>query len=276
MAIKHKLASIWGAARIQPRGIWAPVLCYHSVNDLPNDECDPLPIRLFEEHLLHLKSNYDVISVDELVEGLYGVGDLPKRPVAITFDDGYADNYIHAFPSLLKYRLPATVYLATSFISGKVQLIRASGWGPMTWEQAREMQESGLVTFAAHTRTHPILSSISDEQVFEEIEGSREDIRQHLGVEAKTFAYPNGQGVDISRHAVQTVKETGFEAAFSTLWSTRHTPKARWIISRVMISGSDDVTVLERKLRGDYDYLYYWHKLKAISAFLSGSNSVWQ
>lgn len=276
MAIKHKLASIWGKVGIQPQGVWAPVLCYHSVNDVPNDECDPLPVRLFEEHLLHLKSNYDVISVDELVHGLYGGGPLPKRPVAITFDDGYVDNYTLAFPLLLKHRLPATVYLATSFISGKVQLIRASGWEPMTWEQAREMQESGLISLAAHTRTHPILSRIGDEQASEEIEGSQEDIRRHLGIEAKTFAYPNGQGADISRHAIQAVKEFGFEAAFSTLWSSRHVPNDRWLISRVMVSGSDDVAVLDRKLQGDYDYLYYWHKIKAMGACLSGSNGVWR
>ncbi len=252
------------------------MLCYHSVNDVRNDECDPLPVRLFEEHLLHLNSNYDVISVDELVLGLFGGGSLPKRPVVITFDDGYVDNYTHAFPLLLKYRLPATVFLATSFISGKVQLISASGWEPMTWVQAREMQESGLISFAAHTRTHPILSGIRDEQAMEEIAGSREDIRRHLGIEAKTFAYPNGQGADISQHAVQVVKEAGFGAAFSTLWSTHHVPGAQWLISRVMISGSDDVAVLERKLQGDYDYLYYWHKLRALSACLSGSNGVWR
>lgn len=276
MAMKDKLAFIWGKAGIHPKGVWAPVLCYHSVNDIPNDESDPLPVRLFEEHLLHLKSKYDVISVDELVHGLYGGGPLPERPAAITFDDGYVDNYTHAFPLLLKHRLPATVYLATGFISGKVQLIRASGWEPMTWEQVREMHESGLISVAAHTRTHPILSGIGDEQASEEIEGSREDIRRHLGIEAKTFAYPNGQGADISLHAVQAVKESGFEAAFSTLWSTRHKPNARWLISRVMISGSDDVAVLDRKLQGHYDYLYYWHKIRALGACLTGTNGVWR
>jgi peptidoglycan/xylan/chitin deacetylase (PgdA/CDA1 family) len=246
------------------------------VNNIPSNECDPLPVQIFEEHLIHLKFNYDVISIDALVHGLYGGGPLPNRPVAITFDDGYVDNYTQAFPLLLKYQLPATIYLATDFISGKLQLIHAEGWNSMSWEQVREMQQSGFISFAAHTRTHPILRSLSDEQVSEEIEGSREDIRRQLGIEVKTFAYPNGQGGDISRQSIQTVKESGFEAAFSTLWSTRHKPNDQWLISRVMISGRDDMAVLEHKLQGNYDYLFYWHKIRALVACLSGCNGVWR
>lgn len=274
MAIKEKLASIWGRSGIRLPGIWAPILCYHSINDISNDECDPLSVRLFEKHLLHLKSKYDVISVDDLVAGIYGGGVLPNRPVAITFDDGYVDNYSNAYPLLAKYGLPATFFLATDFISGKVRLTETNGWEAMTWAQMREMQKNSLVSFGAHTRTHPILSGIEDVQIYEEINGSRDDIRQHLGIDAKTFAYPNGQGADIPLYAVKVIEDLRFVGAFSTFWSTCHLPKARLLIPRVMISGTDDVSVLEKKLCGDYDYIYYWHKVKALTAYLSGSPTV--
>ncbi len=272
--IKHKLASIWGKFGIRLPGIWAPILCYHSINNIPNQECDPLSVQLFEKHLLHLKSEYDVISVDDLVAGIYGGGFLPKRPVAITFDDGYVDNYMYAFPLLVKYGLPATFFLATDFISGKVRLTEANGWEAMTWGQILEMQKSSLISFGAHTRTHPILSELEDAQAYEEIDGSREDIMQHLGIKAKTFAYPNGQGADIPVSALKVVEELRFIAAFSTIWSTYHLPEGRWLIPRVMISGTDEVSVLERKLCGDYNYLYYWHKLKALTVKFSGSPTV--
>src|SRR5205814_3591619 len=111
--VKHQLASVWGKVGNRPRGLWAPVLCYHSVNDQANPDCDPLPRSMFEQHLDHLKRHYQVVTVDALVKGLYAGAPLPPRPVAITFDDGYEDNYSNAFPLLKKYELPATIFLVT-------------------------------------------------------------------------------------------------------------------------------------------------------------------
>lgn len=251
---------------VRQYGKWAPVLCYHSINDTPYIECDPLPVANFERHIRHLKENYNIISVDDLVDGIFGNKVLPDRPVAITFDDGYVDNFTNAYPIIQKYSIPVTFFLATRFVSGKIRLVSDPGWEAVNWKQVNYMLKngSGLISVGAHTRNHCIVSNVSSDQLHYEIYGSRDDIITQTNIKPSTFAFPNGQATDISKIAIETIKSAGFNAAFSTIWSTRHSPKSKWCISRIMVSGDDDVDELDQKLNGEYDYLFYWHNLKPL------------
>jgi peptidoglycan/xylan/chitin deacetylase (PgdA/CDA1 family) len=69
----------------------------------------------FEQHIKYLKENYNICSLSDLVESIKSKKILPKS-VAITFDDGYADNYYNAYPILQKYDAPATIFITTSMI----------------------------------------------------------------------------------------------------------------------------------------------------------------
>ena len=79
---------------------------------------------------------YHTITPNELYDYLAGNGTLPERPVLITFDDGYVDNYTKAFPILKKYHLKATVFVVTGFLSKRK--------GYLTWDQVREMEKNGV------------------------------------------------------------------------------------------------------------------------------------
>jgi len=93
------------------------ILCYHRIND---DHFDPLcmniKVRVFEEMVRYLKKKYNIISLEKAVDLLKNKGDMPENTVVITFDDGYRDNYINAFPILKKYGVPATIFLTAGVI----------------------------------------------------------------------------------------------------------------------------------------------------------------
>lgn len=97
------------------------VLGYHRIlppvgTDYPfNDSVISATPEEFARELRFLKTHTDVISIGELCEGLKNPAHLPERPAVITFDDGYLDNYQHAFPLLKEARLPACFFICTSF-----------------------------------------------------------------------------------------------------------------------------------------------------------------
>lgn len=274
--LKHALADVWSLANLHSGGLVAPILCYHSVNDAGiGAEWDPMPTATFERHLKHLNAHYNVVGVDALSDALGGRKSLPERPVVVTFDDGYRDNYEIAYPLLQRYRVPATIYVVSRFVNGEIRLIPDSTWDPLTWNQVRAMSDEGLVSIGAHTKSHHILSDLCDSEAREEVIGSKTMIEEQIGHVLTSFAYPNGQGADISRAAVTAVREAGFTHACSTIWRTAHKPSQRFLLNRVMMNGADDDVVLERKLQGAYDYIYAVHKVKALYSAVVRRRGVW-
>jgi peptidoglycan/xylan/chitin deacetylase (PgdA/CDA1 family) len=275
-AVKDGVARCWttlGMAQ-RRRGIYAPVLCYHSVTPKRDVMIDPMAPILFEAHMAHVKANYVPVTLEAVFNALDGGDVLPDRAVAVTFDDGYSDNYDFAFPLLRKYSIPATIFLVSGFIEGQVSMGGEPDWGPLSWDQIREMMDSGQITFGSHTHTHAILSSLDDSKVREEVRRSKEILEEKLRIPVKTFAYPNGRGRDIPRVAVDEIKRLGFVGACSTIWGTRHEADDRYLLNRVNVPGNNSVDVLERKIAGAYDYLHYLHRADAILAGRFGSVGV--
>ncbi|MRR21789.1 hypothetical protein EG830_02265 [bacterium] len=95
---------------------------------------------------LHLKEYYDIRS---------GLSEAVANPIVITFDDGYLDNWIHAFPLLKKYSLKATIFVSPEFVDGR-EIIRVDDSAPgfLSWSEMREMAASGLIDIQSHTLTH--------------------------------------------------------------------------------------------------------------------------
>jgi hypothetical protein len=98
------------------------ILLYHRVLDLQREKnLYSLPgiivsVKMFDEHVKYLFKNYNVISLENLVDSLKNNLPFPKKGVVITFDDGWRDNYSFAFPILKKYNLPATIFLTSGYI----------------------------------------------------------------------------------------------------------------------------------------------------------------
>ncbi len=125
-----------------------------------------------------------------------------KNVVALSFDDGFLDNYQYAYPLLKKYQAKATIYLATQI----------EGIAKLEVEQIREMSDSGLIEFGAHTQHHVNLLKLSDEEAYREMKASKQDVEKLVGY-CPSFAYPFGR---FNEKHQQMAKEIGFENAVST------------------------------------------------------------
>src|SRR5690349_3436875 len=118
-----------------------PVLMYHKVSD--NNFADFLTIKqsdLETQFRYIVQEKYTTISVAELINYHYYRQPLPEKPILLTFDDGYADNYNHLFPLLKKYSFKAVIFIVSSFIGKQNE----SEPGFLNLHQIEEMQKSGV------------------------------------------------------------------------------------------------------------------------------------
>jgi peptidoglycan/xylan/chitin deacetylase (PgdA/CDA1 family) len=183
-----------------------PILVYHSV--MPHHPGQTAEQRVldvsdsvFTAQLRYLVDNgYHVVSFAALVDALEGRDTLPKHAVVLTFDDGWENQYHHAFPILRRFGMTATFFVFTTPIGKDGKL--------MTWDQLRELQAAGM-TIGSHTRTHPMLPDYHA-ALHNEIVMSRADIAQHLGRAPDFFAYPFGAWDSASAAWARTA---GFRAA---------------------------------------------------------------
>lgn len=177
------------------------VLNYHKI-DFYNNPLSVTPTE-FEQQMSYFKTyNFHVVSLDQIYDYLQNGTQLPTKPVAITFDDGYLDNYTYAFPILQKYGYPATIFAITSLVGKK---------GYITWEQAREMAKNGI-SIQSHTVNHRPLSTQSNDNVMTELQTSREIIEKEVGEPVKYVAYPEGYYNNLTE---QIVKAAGYRGALT-------------------------------------------------------------
>lgn len=146
----------------------APVLMYHSVAPESEPVLAPgLTVRpeIFAAHLqLFREEGYTTHTLSELRAHLTGEAPLQGKPLVITFDDGYLDNYLYAFPLLRKYRAKATIFVAADYVEEGALTTRgpeddAPAGAYLGWAEIREMVESGLIEIESHAVSHDVQPS---------------------------------------------------------------------------------------------------------------------
>lgn len=234
-------------------------------------------------------NGWTFISLDELVE-IICLRKSTRKLAVLTFDDGYLDNYEHAYPILDGLKVPFCVYVTSGFIEGAMEpwwyrLERAVSLGPrvvdpfgsaystrtleemnlvfmrlrrdfmssqeqyerfsqwldllappssidlhgrlfMTWEELGKISTSNLVTIGAHSHTHPVLATLSDDMAYHEIERSKKVLCSHLERDIRHFAFPFGGLGEITERDIRFVKEIGFSSAVTALRGGIRTNKA--------------------------------------------------
>ena len=199
-----------------------PVLNYHKIENKHHSLS--VPIADFEQHMAWLSERgYHTITPDELYAFITEGKALPDNPVMITFDDGYSDNYLNAYPIMKKYGFTGTIFVVTSFL-GKYN-------GYMTWEQAKELSDNGF-SIESHTISHKSLTELTDDQLREELRESRQVLADKLGKSADYLAYPTGT---YNLHIAQMVKEAGYKAAFTIRYDNVSRDTNVYAIERVPI-----------------------------------------
>ncbi len=193
-----------------------PILVYHRVVPAPLPECRHgiwVEVKNFKQQMKLLAfGGFRTISLDMLAAGFEGIAPLPKKPIILTFDDGYQDNYLYAFPILKEYNFTATIFLVSGHIGGTNQwdsTPQEEAIKLLSAEEIKEMAEYGI-SFGAHSVTHPHLQKLSKEEAFQEIVQSKKEIEEIIGQEATSFCYPYGE---FNPSIKQMVIEAGFKCA---------------------------------------------------------------
>jgi peptidoglycan/xylan/chitin deacetylase (PgdA/CDA1 family) len=199
----------------------------------------------------YLKKNYHVVSLEAILNFVKEGKSLPKKPVAITFDDGYYSVYQNAYPLLKKYRFPSTIFITTGYVQKQMTLNRIQ-MRMLSWNEIKEMSNND-VAIGAHTITHPNLEQVDLEMAKKEILGSREEIEENIGKEVRYFASPYGkENEDIAN----LVRSLGFDYAFGRLSSKGFIQSGvnRLILTRTEIDSSVAFWMFKVKLTGAVEW----------------------
>lgn len=228
------------------------VLCYHSVH--PYKSFSSASPDLFARQMEWLRRNCEVTPFGRWSEG-------GKPAVAVTFDDGYEDNYEYALPILVQHHIPATFFLTLGLIQKEPAVVARFQWlqrsteedvQPLEWGQIREMARVGM-EFGSHTWSHPNLAALDRESVRRELRVAKDLLEQKLGAPAVTLAYPFGRRtLHWTSDTVAAAAEAGYQYAGIVLYRSVRPSDPPLEIPRIVVTG-DEMPAFEQKIRGAWD-----------------------
>lgn len=220
------------------------ILCYHTVE---RGWRSPLAVspEIFERHCAWL-ARRRVVSLDEASERIDRWGRLPRGMTALTFDDGFAGLYEHAWPVLAHYGLPATVFLVAQTLSPEGRAVdwaptAPPGAGTLSLDQVFEMQAAGI-SFGSHSYAHHDLITLDAGACERDLRASRELLEDLLKRPVPHLAYPRGLHND-------TVHRAARDAGFSYGFSLPEGPEevSRYALPRAVIIPGNGIPTLRFK-----------------------------
>jgi peptidoglycan/xylan/chitin deacetylase (PgdA/CDA1 family) len=216
----------------------AVIVAFHRVQDTPAPDALTIGVEMFERYCRFFRRHFRVMPLRDLVLRFErGLG--LNRELAITFDDGYRDNFDNAVPVLEKLSLPATFFVVTEWIGTDVVpwWDRAQGvrhpW--MTWDQVRRLHGKGF-DVGLHARTHIDLGRASEAEARGEILDARRELGRQLAAPVELFAYPYGGRQNLAEANRALVKAAGFRCCCSCFGGSNAAGTDPFHLRRVAIS----------------------------------------
>jgi len=219
-----------------------PVLLYHSVADHPRrrDRRHAVSRADFSAHVdAVMASGRVAVRVGELAAALRGKRPLPDRPVAITFDDGFADTY-RAIEALLDHDLPSTVYVTTGEIGSHDRL---------SPPQLGDLAHLSSVELGAHSVSHRRLDELSARELADEVRFSKTQLEELTGASVSSFSYPHG-AYDL--RAREAVMAAGYRSAVAVKNAVSHPGDDPFAIARWTVTRGTSVARIAQVLEGEH------------------------
>lgn len=239
------LFAAWRAFQLaRPREV--PILMYHGIGE-GRESVWIVRTSDFEKHLQHLRrEGYESILPSDLVAHRRWGKPLPRKPVILTFDDGYLNNLENAEPLLRKYGFRGIVYLITGLVADSPGERKTYEGSPcLTWDEVRAMRRRGVLTFGGHTRNHVNLAAAGNP--VDEIGACYRDIRDKAGFRPDSFCYPFGQYRDSTP---ERVRKAGFTTAVTCHGDVFRTGRSNrdsfFVLPRASVYGGTQVYHVER------------------------------
>jgi len=251
-----------------------PILMYHQVGSpvegAPFCRDSVSPGRFATQMGALLDAGYEAIPLSGLASASQRrPRETPGRRAVLTFDDGYRDQFLNAFPVLRRHRLPATFFLVAGSIGRPSPLPHlslpdsdardggpASGWLPLSWAEIEEMSRGGIEV-GSHGLSHRSLGSMSLEEAELEVRRSREILGKRLGIPVDLFAYPFGSAAygDFDVEIQATLRAAGYRAACTTVIGRNGGGSDLLALRRIPMEERDGPFRVRCKLAGAYDWV---------------------
>jgi peptidoglycan/xylan/chitin deacetylase (PgdA/CDA1 family) len=212
---------------------------------------------VFARHMDFLSDNgYSAVSLEEALQSL-SAGENAANCVVITFDDGFRDFYLAAYPILREFGFVATVFLASGLINH--ERLQWKSADLMTWAEVRELHTLGI-RFGSHTVSHPELEKLDEKQIDLEVGQSKQTLEDKLGVPIKSFAYPYAfpeHNPAFTKRLAEILENHGYENGVSTVIGRARSRDNPFFLPRLPINTWDDLRLFQVKLAGGYDWLHF-------------------
>lgn len=213
-------ALVRGAWPLGLRQLVAPritVLLHQRVSDDVRDNLT-VGIEQFDRQMQLLRRHCEVLSIEQVLRA-ETVPVSPRPLVAVTFDDGYRDNFEHAAPILLRNAVPAAFFVSTGIVGtdGRFPHDLRRGNPPipvMSWDQIRLMRDWGF-TIGSHSVQHIDCAAEPEETVRRELAESRDALKRELGLAEPLFGYPYGGRQHMTPQRLELVCAAGYRACLS-------------------------------------------------------------
>ncbi|WP_345229272.1 polysaccharide deacetylase family protein [Hymenobacter ginsengisoli] len=246
-----------------------PVLMYHKIPDAPLATRHQIFVTKenFAKHLAYFKAHrltpITFQDYQAFASGRRPLQEFPRRPLILTFDDGYLDNYTNLLPLMQQYGYRGVLYLLGDFDVRYNQWDLAQDPTEPRADLMSEAQKQAFVAagweIGAHTLSHPRLASLPATEAAHELAQSKAELERRLGIEVISFAYPYG---DLSAETKRLAAEAGFTYAVATDSGGMHLEDDRMEIFRVNMFPHESASSLFKKTAPWYRRYYRWKRKK--------------
>ncbi len=217
----------WLQAVSSPGAVNVPILVYHIVRpSYPDDSAEVRALahtpEVFDAQMTYIQdAGYHLISFRDLSDHFQYGTSLPQKPMILSFDDGWKDQFEYAFPILLKHHYTATFFVFTNSI-GKRSFL--------SWDNLKTLRDAGM-TIGSHSRSHPYLTHITNPAALaDEIFGSKKILEKNLGITVNEFAYPFGQ---YNQAIIALVQQAGYTSARGDFYSGQQSQSILYTLSAI-------------------------------------------
>lgn len=223
-----------------------PILMYHHITHLAANASSTwrtltVTPEAFEAQVKYLADHgYHAIYFSNLVAYFQNGVPLPEKPIILTFDDGWVDDYKVAYPILRKYCMVGTFFPPINWVNN------GGGMQVMDWPMIEEMSRGGM-EFGSHTLNHHLLNNLNETQIRQQLVDSKAEIEKHVVRPVVALAYPGG---GYNALVVSLVPKAGYSAAVGVTANPDQLRANLFTLHRTTITYSDNLEMFERRLRG--------------------------
>lgn len=259
-SIKNTMTRIGSCRQWSPENR-AVILCYHSIH--PTRSFRSATPEVFESHIQWLKEHCDIVPLKKLLRFIPCNTPQSRVKVAITFDDGYLDNYEYAFPLLMKHDVSATFFLTVGLLERDPEIVERfrslrqidkHEIEPLRWDQVQEMSKAGMEV-GSHTYSHRNLALLERAELEWELKNSKEIMEERLEQQVAGLAYPFGKPRrHFNERTVEMAQNAGFQYAAAVCFRNVLPRDSRWALPRFFVT-EDRLDVFASKINGAWDLL---------------------